>query len=250
MLKKTGTLVTKGTSELKKSKSLETIFQEVEPQVLVTRNSFHSTSNLNANCTALWDKITIEKQEIEYKTAVEENNNFFNERIIRSKEIKKEINYALIKDTKVKEWDSYLRSHNTFRKALEHDCFYDIISKNDNGTLTIAFLPFSTSQNEVLCGLQRFDKIHLLSNYNKKFYITRILFHKIMTKAEFEKWETESKRWYQDLKLRKIIFDEVQKDLDANKYSLLKDTDLVKSNLEFFSKELPLVKFKFTDLEF
>ena len=249
MFKKTGTLVTKGTSELKKSKSLE-IIQEITPKVL--RTSYHGSSNLNANCTALWDKITIGKQEIEYKTAVEENNNFFNERIIRSKEIKKEINYALIKDTKVKEWDSYLRSHNTFRKALEHDCFYDIISKNENddGTLTIAFLPFSTSQNEVLCGLQRFDKIHLLSNYNKNFYITRILFHKIMTKAEFEKWETESKRWYQDLKLRKIIFDEVQKDLDANKYSLLKDTDLVKSNLGFFSKELPLVKFKFTDLEF
>jgi hypothetical protein len=49
--------------------------------------------------------------------------------------------------------------------------------------------------------------------------------------------------------LRKAIFNEIQKDLDKNHYSLLKDSDLIEPNTEFFSKDLPLVKFKFTDLE-
>lgn len=148
------------------------------------------------------------------------------------KSIEKVTQFAL-RDAKA--WDSYITSHNTFKEALKHDCFYDIINQN-NETVTIAFLPISTSENKVSCGLQKFNKIHLLTNYNKKFYITRILFHKTMTKEEFEKWEANSKLWYQDL--------------TNNNYSLLKDTDLVKSNLGFFTKELPLVKFKFTDLAF
>jgi hypothetical protein len=41
----------------------------------------------------------------------------------------------------------------------------------------------------------------------------------------------------------------VQKDLGDNYYSLLKDSDLIEPNEDFLSKELPLVKFKFTDLE-
>ena len=41
----------------------------------------------------------------------------------------------------------------------------------------------------------------------------------------------------------------VQKDLEVNQYSILKDTDIIQPKVEFFSKELPLTKFKFTDFE-
>ena len=66
---------------------------------------------------------------------------------------------------------------------------------------------------------------------------------------EYNKWVIDSKKWYQDPKLRKALFNEIQKDLDNNHYSLLKYSDLINPNAEFLSKELPLVKFKFTELE-
>jgi len=67
-----------------------------------------------------------------------------------------------------------------------HDVFYDVI-KEDGDNITIAFLPFSTSPEKVLCGLEKFDKVHLLTNGLKDFYITRILFHITMTKKDFIK---------------------------------------------------------------
>jgi hypothetical protein len=72
--------------------------------------------------------------------------------------------------------NSHIISQKAFSKALEHDCFYDVI-KEDDKFITIAFLPFSISP----------DKVHLLTNGLKNFYITRILFHKTMTKKEFVK---------------------------------------------------------------
>ena len=137
----------------------------------------------------------------------------------------------------------------TYEMALQHDCFHDIITENEvEKTVTIAFLPYSTSSNQVLCGIQKFDKININLNFKvyKNFYITRLLFHKTMTKTEYIEWSL--KKRYQNMKIKKAIFNEVQKDLDDNNYSLLKDSDLYNFNVEFFSKELPLVKFKFTDL--
>jgi hypothetical protein len=71
-----------------------------------------------------------------------------------------------------------------------------------------------------------------------------------MTRIEYNKWIDETNTKYQfksDINARKIIFAEVQKDLEENNYSILKDTDLIEFNVEFFTKELPLIKFKFTD---
>ena len=53
-----------------------------------------------------------------------------------------------------------------------------------------------------------------------------------------------------DVNVRKIIFEKIQKDLDNNQYSVLKDSDILEPNTVAFTKELPLMKFKFTELEF
>ena len=140
----------------------------------------------------------------------------------------------------------------TFKKAVEHDCYHDIIARNEiDKTVTVAFLPISTSDSTVSCGIQKFNKIFVNINLKgyKKFYITRLLFHKTMPVNEYNKWVIDSKKWYQDPKLRKALFNEIQRDLDNNHYSLLKYSDLINPNAEFLSKELPLVKFKFTELE-
>jgi len=78
----------------------------------------------------------------------------------------------------------------TFKQALEHDCFHDIISRSEiDGTVTVAFLPISTSDNIVPCGIQSFNKIHVNINLRgyKTFYITRLLFHKTMPVDEYNK---------------------------------------------------------------
>ena len=69
-----------------------------------------------------------------------------------------------------------------------------------------------------------------------------------MTKEEFVEWELKSNLWYQDKIFRKQIFNEIQKDLELNQYSLLKDSDFKESNIEFFTNDLPKEKYKFTDL--
>lgn len=69
-----------------------------------------------------------------------------------------------------------------------------------------------------------------------------------MTKKEFVKWESESKLWYQDMKFRKNLFNEIQKDLNQNPYSLLKEENLLNFNLQFFTNELPKISFKFSEL--
>jgi hypothetical protein len=78
----------------------------------------------------------------------------------------------------------------TFKKALEHDCYHDIISRNEiNNEITVAFLPISTSRYKVSCGAQKFNKIHVNINLKgyKTFYITRLLFHKTMPVDEYKK---------------------------------------------------------------
>jgi hypothetical protein len=78
----------------------------------------------------------------------------------------------------------------TFKQALKHDCFSDIISSNNiDKTVTIAFLPISTSNNKVICGTQKFNKIYININLKgyKDFYITRLLFHKTMSVNDYNK---------------------------------------------------------------
>src|ERR1700761_2106994 len=97
--------------------------------------------------------------------------------IKKSEEIKQSITDATVKpDINI----AYNRAFNTFKMALKHYCFYDFIDKKTE-EVTIIFLPISTSNNRLLCGIQRFEKIHTYSNELKSFYITRLLFQKTMT---------------------------------------------------------------------
>ena len=185
----------------------------------ISINKYHATNRLEAQASRSYDFATLAK---------------FNEEAALKAKIDKYVKEAF-----------YL-----FKNSLTHFCFHDIISSNEEeSTVTIIFLPISTSEATVPCGLQNFEKIHL-NHYIKGFkniYITRLLFQMTMTKREYKKWSSEYR--YQNIKAKKAIFNEVQKDLENNHYSLLKDSDLLESNVEFFSKELPIVKFKFTDLD-
>jgi hypothetical protein len=223
---------------LKKNKSFENYQIKKD---LPYKNQFHNSTALLAKSTAEWNHACINTKAAEITI----NNNKIN--LLRSEagkiqDIEKITALALIKQK--------LEYQKTFKQALAHDCFYDIISSNEEKeTVTVAFLPISTSDAEVSCGVQQFEKIHLNHNIKgfKNIYITRILFHITMAKSDFIKWSSEYR--YQNINVKKAIFDKVQKDLENNHYSLLKDSDLLDSNVTFFSKELPLVKFKFTDLE-
>jgi hypothetical protein len=86
-------------------------------------------------------------------------------------------------------------------------------------------------------------------NEVNNFYITRLLFQKTMDWSDYNNW-VNSIKYEGDKNARKIIFNEIQKDLDTNKYSILKDTDILDLNTEIFTKELPLIKYKFTDFDF
>jgi len=50
------------------------------------------------------------------------------------------------------------------------------------------------------------------------------------------------------MKFRKNLFNEIQKDLNQNPYSLLKEENLLNFNLQFFTNELPKISFKFSEL--
>jgi hypothetical protein len=98
----------------------------------------------------------------------------------------------VIKSPKLNKTTQYIlnRYFKTFNKALEHDCFNDIIASNEvEKTVTVAFLPITTSKNKLLCGIQEFNKIHVNINLRgyKTFYITRLLFHKTMPVDEYNK---------------------------------------------------------------
>jgi hypothetical protein len=176
--------------ELKKSKSLESVGSQ--PIVSKTISKFHWSPKNLSRVTAVYDKVKIKQ----YKdTAFNDKINFENQNIKKGEEIELVIkNSTQIEQKEVDSnvnleltgKNSHITSQKAFNKALEHDCFYDII-KEDDKNVTIAFLPFSTSTEKVLCGLEKFDKVHLLTNGLKNFYITRILFHKTITKEEFVK---------------------------------------------------------------
>lgn len=69
-----------------------------------------------------------------------------------------------------------------------------------------------------------------------------------MTEAQYLEWEASAKSRHQDFYLRKSLFNWIQQDLDKNQYSLLRDTDLIESNISFLINDISLIKFKFTDL--
>ena len=214
----------------------------VDQQPNLQLTNYHATNLQLSISSPKWDIFSKEKVEVVIKsqdTFIKLNPNKvenIENQVHKYIKIKKDvsINHLLLQDV-------LNQSLITFKKALEHDCYHDIIARNEiENTVTVAFLPITTSNNIVPCGIQKFNTIHV--NINLRGY-------KTMPVDEYNQWVIDSQKWYQDPKLRKAIFNEIQKDLDANHYSLLKDSDLHVWNVEFFSKELPLVKFKFTELE-
>ena len=226
----------------------------VESIKLIKTKHFHESKILKAKVTAIWDYNTMSRNIISNKQKVSLNKklDFSNEIRLNGEYIEKikkeaEKSNAVLNEIAKK---SYMISKETYYMSLRHDCFYDVIDIKE-GIYTVAYVPFSTSKNIVFCGIQQFDKIAISSSFNKyiNFYTIRIIFHKKMTEKEFLKWEADRKSRYQDMQLRKMLFNNIQKDLEENNYSLLREEDLHESNIEFFTKELPLIKFKFTNFE-
>ena len=206
-------------------------------------NGYHQTGFVKSTLTTTYDLGAGEN--------VYSSIGFVKNMTLFSFDIKKgEIIENLIKDSiliNVKK--SLNTSTKTYKRALHHYCISDIVDQKED-KVTIIFLPISTSESKVLCGIQKFDKIHLYNNGIIEFYITRLLFQKTMTGNDHYKWLNDTKYKYEgDINARKIIFENIQKDLDENHYSILKDSDLIQPKVEFFSKKLPFTKFKFTDLE-
>ena len=66
------------------------------------------------------------------------------------------------------------------------------------------------------------------SNEINNFYITRLLFQKTMYRLDYDNWVNSTEYKYKgDVNVRKIIFEKIQKDLDNNQYSVLKDSDIL-----------------------
>ena len=236
--------------ELKKSKSLELI-------TVQTTSAYHANASLNAKYTPKdlysLNKL-VENKNVEFKDILKT----INLDLEKSQEIK-----CLIEDTKEVNCNlankSLSKLEYTYKRALHHYCFSDIISQNED-TVTIVFLPISTSNRSISCGIQSFDKIYLytkLSNEHTKnetnFYITRLLFYKKMSLEDYHKWVNENNTKFEsDFKIRNqdrmFIFNEIQKDLRQNQYSVLRDSDILDPKMDFLVKKLPLTDFEFTDL--
>lgn len=233
---KKDTKIIKVKSELKKSKSLE----DNLPTQLTIKNAFHNDVLLKAKLETCHDLITSRKLNFEDKLS------------ISAKSIKKgeEIEH-FIKDSKQNVIQKALNTAKyTFTRALRHYCFYDIM-EDDQDKVTIIFLPISTSDKKFLCGIQKFDKALIHSNEINSIYITRLLFQKTMSRLDYDNWVNSPKYKYEgDINARKIIFEKIQQDLELHQYSVLKDSDILEPTTDVLTKELPLIKFKFKDLEF
>jgi hypothetical protein len=193
------------------------------PQDLVTRYSYHSTSKLNAQY------MTCYNYSAKGKLLSSMNNK-------SSDNIKKDETNQLLLDVQNDTRKFVVKSKfiEIFRRAEDHHCIYDVLTQDQN-TVTIIFLPISTSPKRISCGSQKFYKIQTYSNGLKTFYTTRLLFQKTMSKDTYNEWIIENANYEDkgDKNARKIIFNEIQKDLDTNKYSILKDTDIKDFNVEF-----------------
>jgi hypothetical protein len=162
---------------------INAIYKKVDTHSNLQITKYHATNVQLAKSTSRWDVSSIGKFTNINPNAINDDT-----MIKFSKEIL---------DLSVKK--SFDKSVKTFKQALKHDCYHDIIARNEvENTVTVAFLPISTSNNIVPCGIQNFNKIYVNINLKdyKKFYITRLLFHKTMTVLE-------SNIWYQDKKIKK-----------------------------------------------
>jgi hypothetical protein len=179
MFKKSSEIINK--VELKKSKSLG-VYEEVKSNI--AKKGYHYTGSPKAKSNAGYDLDTYNNISNNY--VIEPVIKEFNDNVTKSKEIENTIqqanSIALVKNVK----NSYNISNENFKMAVKHECFYDVISEND-GNVTIIFLPITTSSNRVLCGIQKFDKIHLFKNGLKHFYLTRLLYQKTMSREDFIK---------------------------------------------------------------
>src|ERR1700722_8953190 len=147
-------IVVKGGTGLRKSK----LFED-----LPMKKWYHDSNVLRTNIASNYDFSNV-------KRIAKMNSNFSAKAMEIEREYKKsdEIAFSITKET--------------FKRALIHHCVYDIIDKNEH-KVTIIFLPISTSDKDILCGIQNFNKNFVYSNTikNKKFYTSRILFQKTMT---------------------------------------------------------------------
>jgi hypothetical protein len=132
----------------------------------ISINNYHSTNRMEAKLLTLHDFNTIGK--ITKVLGSSNKNDYVILNKKKSEDIIKQVLY-------------------TYKTALKHYSFHDIISSNEvEDTVTIAFLPISTSSKKISCGIQKFDKILTYSNGFINIYTTRLLFHKTMTKTEYE----------------------------------------------------------------
>lgn len=236
----------KKVTELKRSRSLE---ENLLTQSTIKSN-FHDDTLLKARFETCHDLITHD-QITRRKFDLIANTDFENKLSLSAKNIKKgqEIEQVIKESQQLILQKSINLASITFGRALRHYCFYDIINE-DKDKITIIFLPITTSDKKILCGIQKFDKVLMYSNEVNNFYITRLLFQKTMNRSDYDQWVTSTNKYEGNINVRKIIFNKIQKDLDINQYSVIKDTDILDSTSDTFTKELPLIKFKFTDLEF
>jgi hypothetical protein len=165
-------------AEIKKSRSFEDLKVHKD---IVEKSHYHTSHVTLAKMSTKYDKFSYNNVSKDSDLIFIENINSVESSIKKGEEINKLIQVNTL-DALVRH--NLLLSKKAFKKALLHYCYYDIINKNNN-TVTIAFLPISTSDNIVPCGNQKFDKVFVYSNGTIDIYITRLLFHKTMTKQQF-----------------------------------------------------------------
>jgi hypothetical protein len=176
MFEKFNTITKK--AEIKKGRS----FEELKVQKdIILKNHYHASHTTLAKISTKYDIVVYNNVNKDSDLIFMENINSVALSIKKGEEINKLIQVNTL-DSLAKK--NLFISKKAFKRALLHYCFYDIINENE-ATVTIAFLPISTSDNIVSCGIQKFDKVFVYSNGYKEFYITRLLFHKTMTKQQF-----------------------------------------------------------------
>jgi hypothetical protein len=145
-----------------KRKSLE----EFLPTQSTIKSNFHQDTLLKAKIETCHDLFTSRKIELK---AIEDKLTLSSKSIKKGEEIEQIIKYS-------KQLNSV---RGLFKQALRHYCFYDIIDEQKD-KVTIIFLPLSTSDKKILCGIKKFDKELMYINEVNNFYITRLLFQKTM----------------------------------------------------------------------
>ena len=120
------------------------------------KHSFHSTGQLNAKLISRHNKSISNIKKVEIDKVIQVAND-------TTKQISKK------------------SLEEKFKRAESHYTVHDVLSE-DKDTVTIIFLPITTSHKKISYGLQKFDTLYMHSNGLKNFYTTRILYQKTMTK--------------------------------------------------------------------